>query len=415
MRRPDGSIRSHNNPVWENRYQERDNGLYFGIVVETQTPGLNISATSANEMTYTVRLIGSERDGQLVFNCRIVRPLGGRQNFYDRTLKQATEITGLDIANELNPTLVGSENGDYVYIQFLNGETSLPIIVGLGKSPIDGQAELPETQPFGQHLISKFNGVETKINENGDFSWTKDVGAFLPLNLLNSPPALNEYASVVPEIFTFTATTTVTPLAAQLQLQSATGIGLTIDAIADSYNLFTATGTELSIEGGPTDAITLQTVAGANISVSGIQDSFTFGTSVGTALNINGLEDSLGFVTAGGAGISISGLTDEVGLTTTSGAGLTINPTSISMVNAAGGKLELPTAGLSLLDATGAGLEVSAAGFIKLGNASADLIDIIDQLITSLSTATYAGFGSSGSNLTDLVQLVTQIKLLKGG
>ena len=425
MIRPDGSVRSKNNPVWQNRAEPRDYGMYIGIVISRKIPLLNISSTTNAENTYNVRLLGGDRDGQLIFDCRVARSMGGHQNYSDITLQPATDPTFIPFGSQFNFTqFLGQENGDYVYLQFLGGDTALPVITGFAKHPLDPNGEVATLPPLGQQKIEQFNGVRTEIDPNGNFTWQKGLGTYIPLapNLsteqLGFPAFLiNEYSPVPAseEFFKFDVQGLVLGVPVQTATFSTlTGMEVGLSVLTDAINISTATQTAISLD-GLTGSISIANLLGTGIEVAGATDTITLGTAVGTGIEVAGLTDAISMTTAAGAAVSISGLTDTISVSTIAGGGMEISPTGVSIQNSAGGILDLPLAGLTLTDATGAGLEVSPAGFIKLGNAAADLVDIVDQALTALSTQTAPGFGAPTSTVATFLQLAAQIKLIKGG
>ena len=433
MRQPDGSIKSANNPTWDRRAQTFDTGLYYGIVTDRESPVLNPFNPSQTEMYYAVRIIGGHRDGTIYNHCRVMQNISGRQNFEDFTLKNSVNPIGLDFASEFNfLEIPGQESGDYVFIQFLNGDTSQPIIVGFAKSPLSPDTQTPELPyVFGQQKIQQFNGVRTKIDPMGDYTMTKATGAYLPFSPtdIGNPtiPYINEFVPLpgFEEAFKMSIDTTLNVnfgvSAAIPSTEPATGtslevprLGFELSPITDTFAINSVIGTGLSVAGA-TDSVDLSTLAGANLSISGIQDSVSMSTLVGSGISVSGLTDSIDIASAGGASVSVAGLQDSVTLSTTSGATVAISPIDATVEIPTGAKMNLGATGVSLVDATGAGFETST-GFIKIKSASGEeLVDLIDQLITSLSTATYAGFGAPGSNVADLIQLAAKIKLIKGG
>lgn len=376
MQRFDGSVRSKNNPVWENRSRVLDFGLYFGIVIGKKTPGVSVSNTTQKEQTYSVRLIGGMRDGHVITDVRVSRPLGGRSNNSNTTLKAHEEITGLDFASVLNRVrTLGNEGGDYVYVQFVNGDTKLPVITGMAKHPLDSDNEVPEDIDTGQQRVERFNGIKTKIDENGNYSWSKDLGTWLPFFIdpeNPTTPFVNEFVTLTGQEEFF----------------------------------------KLEID-GTAQTVEFSTTPGMAISLDVLSDSIGINTTAGAALTIDGLSDSVNLATTAGASINLDGLSDQIDLTTTSGSALSIGPSSGSFALSTGTGLELTSTSASLLDPTGAGFKVEN-GMIALGGPAAELVDLIDQAFTALSSQTAPGFGAPTSTIATFVQLAAQIKAIKG-
>lgn len=401
MYRSDGSYRSSNVPEWDNRYQLRDYGIYRGVVrdvIYTDDERNDSGDGDPNEVVYSVMVIGGERDGQVFDNARLMRTLGGFANFEQIILKKLEGVTKADPANAIalgDPTIseVSKFNGDVVYVQFVNGDPHLPLIIGLGYH----QAADPEaTEDDGQLYQRQFNGIFTEITKDGEFTWSKDNGASVPLFPNSADPLypfVNQFA----------------PLPGQEQ-----AVKFSLD---NEYNLDFEFLTGLSVAiSGLEDTFTFTTAAGAAWAMNGITDSHEFSTTVGTTVAISGIEDSINLTTAAGAAISISGLTDEISLDSAFGDSLSVSAANgIQASTPTGTALSMKNGEVSI-DSAAANLTLDKTGFIKLGNASGDVLkDVLQALIQSLSMATYSGFGAPGSNVADLVQLLAKIQLITGG
>lgn len=401
MIRDDGSVRSVNEPVWANRHQVRDYGLYRGVVREvvyTDDERNDSGAGEPNEVVYNLMVIGGDRDGQLFNNARLVRTLGGWDNFEEIVLKQLEGLTKSDPTSEValgdlpisdTPTF----NGDVVYFQFLNGDLHMPVIIGMGYHQA---AEAEASADDGQRSRKKFNGILTEITKDGEFTWSKDNGSSVPV--LPNPsdplyPFVNQFAPIPGQdgAVVFTLGNEL-----DLSFDYYTGLNVTIDGIADEFS-FTSAG-------------------GAGYTLNGLSDSHEFATTVGTSVTIDGAGDSVGIDSAAGASIVVNGLQDSIDATTVSGAGLSISADGgIVAQDALGDKLEMSAGAVTLQNAAGAMLTFNEAGFVELGNSGAKLFaDIIIPLLQSMATASYAGFGAPGSNVADFIQLLVKANLIAG-
>lgn len=404
MIREDGSILSSNNPTARNRYQIKDYGLYRGVVRDTIYIDDDRNDTNGGvdctEVVYTIMVVGGDRDGQIFNNARLMRTLGGFDNFEEITLKQTEGITGFDISAVgalADPSIRNIEklSGDNVYIQFLNGDLHMPVIVGLAKHGADSIAEAEESE--GPRMRKRFNGIYTEINLDGEFTWSKDNGAWVPfLPNINNPlaPFVNQFAPLPGQD---EAVKITLGNKYDFLFEYSLGLSVSIDGIADAFEFTTTTGTALTITGLATDTIEATTALGTKVSIAG------------------GTSDSIEMATAVGAAIKIDGLGDEISLSTTAGSALTLSASSgVSIESFEGTSLELATGAATLKNPAGAQLVLDTAGTIKLGNATGDAMQLIGQLIQSLAGAVYSGFGAPGSNVADLAQLVVKWKLISG-
>lgn len=401
MNRNDGSINSVNNPTWSNRYEVRDYGLYKGVIRDilyTDDDRNNSGGGKQNEVLYSVMAVGGDRDGQLFDNARVLRGLGGFDNWEEINLKSTEGISRLDpasIAAIGDPSInrIDKLGGDVVYFQFLNGDIHMPVIVGMGKHQSDDQTESAEDE--GPKYAKRYNGIKTTISKDGEFAWTKDNGLWVPIfPNINDPlmPFINQFA----------------PLVGQEEAVSIT-LGNKYD-----FKFEYLLGLNVTID-GLTDEIAFNTTAGAAYTLSGLKDSFVVGTTVGTGLEVSGLTDSISLTTAVGAAVSIDGLSDEISLSTTGGASVTISTASgISVEDVLGDSLELATGAVTLKNATGAKLAFDQAGFIKLGNNTGDALQILGELLQTLSTETAAGFGAPLTSVALYAQLLIKLKLITG-
>jgi hypothetical protein len=365
MQRQDGSVRSSNNPVRQNRYLIKDYGLYKGVVrsVIYTDDDRNDSGAGQDptETVYVVMVIGGDRDGQIFNNARLMRNLGGFDNYSEITLKSTEGISHQDITSIIaagDPSLNKIEKlgGDSVYIQFLNGDPHMPVIVGMSNHQ---EAPADSTSTDGPVFVERYNGITTDIDKNGVFTWSKDNGAYVPfLPNIDNPlaPFINQFA----------------PLTGQT------------DAVVVTLN----NTYELSVAFLP----------GLTITADGLKDSVSIATAVGTAFEISGPTDSLKLSTTGGASLALD---------TTSG---------LSVKTATGDALAIGNGAVSLKNTAGANLSFDATGFIKLGNSSGDVLkDVLEALIQALTTEAPAGFGAPLLNVATYVQLLTKIQLITGG
>lgn len=402
MIREDGSIQTANNS-WNGRYNYIENGVFKAVVrsivyTDDQYNDSGVSGSPAQEVLYNVMIVGGIRDGQIFNNARVSKSLGGFGNYSETTLKDTVGISNQDISSTLalsDPSLNDKSalGGDSVYIQFLNGSLRLPIIIGMGKHNSDPNTEASAED--GPRKIVNFNGIYTKITKDGEFTWSKANGAYLPT--FPNPddplqPFVNQFAPTLPDAFKLTLGNKF-----DLLLAMSLGQSLALDGVADQFALTLASGTALTLTGLATDSFLIETALGTSLKVAGgTSDSFTLDTAAGAALSIKGLSDVLLLSTAGGSSLELSGVS------------------GLSVKTSTGDSLILGTGAATLKTSLGAQLVLDKTGLIKLGNATGDVLQILKELITTLSTETAAGFNAPLNSVVKYVELLTKITLIIG-
>jgi hypothetical protein len=326
--REDGSIISVNDPREQFEFVPRDYSLYkaqvVGISYTDETN--NITSTDKGpQVVYEVRIIGGTRDGQLFSNAVSMQEHGGVTNTSERVWKKAKSITGGDPASPLNPLKQSSKelNGDIVYIQFLNGDPYYPVILGGAKHAANMIAGASKSE--GQQYSTSFNGITSKIDKDGVFTWIKDKGSY------SSSPTIDAKGNQVWDQFA------------------------SLPGFEELFKL------EMNNEGTLSFSIKPSPALEMNLLLDGANDLFSITTGSGSLFELNG-----------------------------------------------------GTGAMNLESSNGAMLQFTSAGLLKLGNSNDDVLQILKELISSLSTATYAGFGAGGSNIADLVQLLNRITLVTG-
>lgn len=404
MIRNDGSVRSANEPAWDNRAKVRDFGLYRGFVhdvIYTDDTANDSGVKDPNEVLYQVILIGGERDGQVFTNARLMRKLGGFANFEEISLKKAEGITKQDFssiiaAGDLAIADTSTLNGDVVYIQFLNGDPQMPVITGMGyhqKAPVEATAD------DAPRMRKKYNGIYKEITKDGEYTWSKDNGAYLPV----SPNSVDPTYPLVSQFAAIPGQEDAIKLTIDneynLSFEYLLGLNVAISGTEDTFDFETSSGTKLSIAGAATDSFTFATALGTSLTVEGgSTDAITLGSSVGASLKVSGTDDSIEATTSAGSSFTVSG-TDGIAGTDVVGATFSLREGEVSLGSVGGALLTL-----------------DKTGFVKLGNASGDVLkDILMELIKSLSTATYAGYGAPGSNVADFIQLIAKLTAIIGG
>ena len=398
--RPDGSYNSSNNPTWGNRFLVRDYGLYKAMVREVYYSDENATRTKTKPLvTYNLVIIGGERDGEYFSNAVDMAFHGGLDNYSERLWKPSRTITQQDpgalTATETQETL----NGDVVYIQFLNGDLKYPVILGGARHTDDTHTSAIKEER--SKLVSKFNGWSREITKDGELTWTKSNGAYQDTAVPDTRKPgrfLQEQFVALPGQENAIKITLNNEYNLKLAYDlggGLEGISVELDGLKDSWTTKFATGFEHKID-AIADTFSVTSVAGTNLVLNGITDTIALATNIGASVTIDGILDTVTTTTAGGSSIEISG---------TSG---------ITASEPVGASMSLSTGDVEISSVGGAKLNLTPAGKVTLGNSAVELLDLVDQAFTALSTQTAVGFGAPTSTVATFVQLATQIKLLKG-
>ncbi len=175
MIRRDGSVQSANLPSKNNLMSERENvdhDMYRGMVVEVFFTDNNDNLTFDNkQVTYDVLILGGTKEGTIIPNCKLANFLGGQYNYHERVLRKAENPFNGNTKRRLS-----EQKGDIVYVLFV-GKTSNPVIIGLGTHPLD-KTTTGATLSDGPIWVQEFNGINTKIDKNGNYELVKKGGVF---------------------------------------------------------------------------------------------------------------------------------------------------------------------------------------------------------------------------------------------
>lgn len=180
-RRGDGSILPSALRGGQNRRAvEQDFGTYRCMVVKLHFIDDETNLTFKNaQVTYDAIILSGRKEGQTIVNAKLCGELGGQYNFEEKVLRATSKPFSGESAVAL-----ADHDGDIVYITFVNGNTSTPIIIGFGTQQLD-EDNTGATRAEGARHVKQFNGVKTEIDKNGKY--TKQVksgtydeeGAFL--------------------------------------------------------------------------------------------------------------------------------------------------------------------------------------------------------------------------------------------
>lgn len=154
-----------------------DNRIYFGIVREA------LNDKNTNELRYMVEI--HYKNDIILSNCRMIRSFGGVFNYEDFVLQGYNYNAATNSQNGF-----AAYAGDIVLVGQLGGQGREGVILG-GLTHLARKSFLDATK--GPQYRSEFNGIETYINEDGEYT----------LTFKGQPTNLNKLAStpdkVIPE------------------------------------------------------------------------------------------------------------------------------------------------------------------------------------------------------------------------
>ncbi len=334
-RRNDGSIHSANTPggVRHSR-QQIDEKLYKVILIRifyTDNP-LNLSKGAKNpEIVYEGLVVGGKNEGQKVSNIRDANYLtGGKNNFGERVYRvNSKPITGAQ------GIPLSEQDGDLVYVLYIDGRPSFPVIVGAATNQLDGDntGALTETGP---RALQEYNGVLQLINKDGEYLMVRK-GGVLDKELNVFEPGKNQEGKSSSMFF---------DKEGSILFIAKDGSFLSLNAKTGEVSITQKDGNLIAMT---SDAITIAHKDGKQLIT--IDDSKIQTTSDGDLIeqsNSHTVDTGSFSVTAKGEAAIEGGVL--------------------------GGKLN-----------------IDLAGKVALGNSSAELLDLVDQILVGIQAQTYLG------------------------
>lgn len=280
--RKDYSVRSANVPVKAalSQYRaNRDLNMYRGMIYRvyyTDDPENTTSGSQNPQVVYDVILTSGPLEGQILTNVKTASSLGGQFNFEEIVFRKASRPFSGQLRVPLN-----QQDGDVVYIQFVCGNLSSPVIVGAGAHPLD-VTNTGATSEDGPRRVVEYNGVNTLIDKNGNWILTRKGGAY----------------DDVADYFTPNARDTIEAQIQLLHNQINRNVGAgtiteAMDGNAQKYTLMMKNGLTITFD-GQGDQVTIVTKGGATLTIDGNAGTIKAVDNAGGTLKISGGKVGLG-------------------------------------------------------------------------------------------------------------------------
>ncbi len=274
--RANGAIQSSNTPVYSNAGNHREDfALYRCMIIDVlyTDDDKNISKNSKNpEVLYECIILGGQASGQTLSFCRLASYLDG-SNYSERTLTKASK--------DISKTKLSDNDGDLVYVQFIQGHDAYPVIVGMARGL---NQQVGAKKADGPRFIESFNGMETLIDNKGEYKRTMKGGSATEGKFKANDAAVITEAWTTEKISTtFKSGLTVTMDGAGDKVEFTTKGGV--------VGSFDGTGNKISIKAGASEV--LIDGASGKISIKGemidlgssVSDFVTMFTELATAFN----------------------------------------------------------------------------------------------------------------------------------
>lgn len=198
-RRRDGSVQTAAVPNRANTHKNLDLKLYRCMVIKVlyvDDPQNFTQKASNSRCLYDVIVLGGLGQGQIIKNCRLMAPYGGNNNYHELVLAATTK--------DLVKDALIDHDGDVVYVQFIQGNTGYPVIVGMDQGM--RTPDIGATEDDGQIERKQFNGVYEEIDKNGNKTITYksgsiENGVFIPNETETYKVVVSQENEIVTETF----------------------------------------------------------------------------------------------------------------------------------------------------------------------------------------------------------------------
>lgn len=308
----------------------------------------------------------------------------GADNYIHYSLAPATknlDFTPFD-KNVLKPQV---SDGDTVLVTFAYGNVHQCYVLKViphNQSGVNGLCPDPRpTAADGDCFKLRFNGTTFFIDKDGNVSFKTGatLSETLEGNVLGTPKTFTlDFANDAGE----STTVILDGSTGNMTYTGSTGTTITFDNENDAIDLLTAFGDEFSVS-----------------AKDGIQGSTP--ASGGTSLSMKNGQVEI----TGAQGVTVSADSDIS--VESDGGDVSVKATTGNV------SVECDAGDVTLKAAGGAQLNLSK-GMVALGNSTAELLDIINTLLTDLATCTAPGFGAPISIVPQIPQLITQLTAIKG-
>jgi len=366
--RTDLSVQSSNTPSAKDLayYKVKRNKIFAAMVTDvhyTDDDSNQTKDAQNPQVLYDVIALNGHYEGQIFCKVKLANFLGGATNYSERVLRKASSPP--------NEKAIQKQDGDFVYVGFIDGNRQSPVILGCGNQPLDAD-NTGAKRSESPRLIQEYNGILQLINNKGEFILTRKGGTLDPrVPFFDAAESGNEAKLVIKE----------------KQIEH------TVDNDGISHKLE-----------GSTEKMTIKFRSGMVVEVDGINDSMRISTNGGLSTLVDGKNDVANILTAGGAQVIVNGASDN-----------------ITGETSAGVKMELDGGGdtATVEDANGGILKISG-GKVGLGGPAAELLEQISQTLTALQAETHVssmpGFPSSTPiNSSTYASIQALVDAIKGG
>lgn len=254
MRRRDGSIQSANLPAYNKMAKNRvdkDFSVYRCMITKLffVDDHANNPTYENQQVTYEAVILGGPKEGQILQNVKAMSDYGGVYNYSEKIYRPTS-------TKNLEEKPISEQDGDIVFIQFIQGNTRAPVIVGAGVQPQDLDFT-GSTTDDGFVSQSQYNGVYQLINKNGEYIVTRKGGSLDPNSGVFVPDQTGNLASfqlkdekIIHSVGGDVVTSTMDGAANSMTIAFKSGLTVTLNGAADSAQIKTSGGGELNIVGG---------------------------------------------------------------------------------------------------------------------------------------------------------------------
>jgi len=298
VQRSDGSVESANTPTSSNSFQDNDSNIYKVLLTKVyySDDRKNISRGGQNpEVLYDGLILGGNSEGHALTNIRDASSLtGGKNNYAEHIYRTNTfPVTGTGKVD------INKQDGDVVYVAYIQGKADYPIIVGRATGVLDGD-KTGALRADGPRRRWEYNGIFFEVNKNGEMTLTRKGGQFQAKEGFFEPEEGGDKVtfsltdSKLTATFAKTGITEVHDGIAQLvTLTFKSGLKVTIDGASDQVKIVTAGGTQTLVDGAA-DKATIETAGGAKASIDGASDTVELQDNGSGKLKISGEKVALG-------------------------------------------------------------------------------------------------------------------------